>query len=354
VIRRVLLGALLAGAFPLAAQQDLSVALGAARVRYADSLDGTAGAVGARFGLGHGLRAAVFDGAFSRFDGGGWALQVAGQGSLLWSAGRSLAVGVAAGAALNHYEAGTPSGTVAAGPLLTWRTRRSQAVIGVSAGAYRTTDSAWAALGSGALQWHWVPGPGISVGAGVAGSLADTLRFADATLRLSLATLRMRAGFQGGLRAGDLADGPWGSADLAWDAFGPVTLEVAAGRYPRDITGFTDGLYLQAGVRIYALRPPGPPPPSPVHVRRLDDRRVRLDLRYVAETDSLRIAGDWNGWMPVALTRRGRDRWTVELDLAPGAHSFALLDGDRWVLPRGMAGVDDGFGGVVGTLLVTS
>jgi hypothetical protein len=29
-----------------------------------------------------------------------------------------------------------------------------------------------------------------------------------------------------------------------------------------------------------------------------------------------------------------------------------LLDGDRWVLPRGMSGVDDGFGGVVGTLFV--
>lgn len=352
MIRRVLLGALLAGAFPLAAQQDLSVTLGAARVRYADSLDGTAAALGARFGLGHGLRAVVFDGAFSRFDGGGWALQVAGQGSLLWSASRSLAMGVAAGAALNHYEAGTPSGTVAAGPLLTWRTRRSQAVIGVSAGAFRATDSAWAALGTGALQLHWAAAPGISVGAGVSGSLADTLRFADATLRLSLASHRVRTGFQGGLRAGDLADGPWGSADLAWDVFGPVTLEAAAGRYPRDITGFTDGLYLQAGVRVYAFRPPGPPPRPPVRVRRLDDRRVRLDLRYSPQTDSLLIAGDWNGWTPVALTRRGSDRWTIELDLTPGAHAFALLDGERWVLPRGMIGQDDGFGGRVGTLLV--
>jgi hypothetical protein len=351
VIRQVLAGALLAGALPLAAQ-DLSVTVGAARVRYADSLDGTAGAVGARVGLGHGLRAAVFDGAFSRFDGGGWALQLAGQGSLLWSAGRSLALGVAAGGSLNHYESGTPSGTLAVGPLLTWRTRRSQTVVGASAGAFRTTDSLWAALGSGSVQWYWLPGQGVSVGGGVAGSLADTLRFADATLHLRLATIRIRAGIHGGVRAGDLADGPWGSADLAWDAFGPVTIEAAAGRYPRDITGFTDGLYAQAGVRIYALRPPGPPPPPPVDVRRLANGRLRLELRYGSAADTLRIAGDWNGWVPVALTRRGGDRWTVELDLAPGAYSFALLDGDRWVLPRGMSGVDDGFGGVVGTLLV--
>jgi hypothetical protein len=227
-----------------------------------------------------------------------------------------------------------------------------ETVLGASGGVFRTIDSVWAGLANGSLQSQWFPAPGFSVGGGVAGSLADTLRFADFTLHLRHATSRLRAGLLGGVRAGDLADGPWGSADFAWDVLGPVTFEAAVGRYPEDITGFTDGLYAQAGVRIHARGPSRAPPRPPMNLRRLDDGRVRLELRYRGMGDSLRIAGDWNGWTPVPLTRKGRDRWTVELAMAPGAYAFALLDGERWVLPTGVTGVDDGFGGVVATLLV--
>lgn len=349
--RWVVACALLAGALPLGAQ-DMSVSLGAARVRYADSLDGTSGAVGARLAFGHGLRAALLDGAYSRFDDGAWAIQVAGRGSLLWSVGPARALGLAFGAALNQFEGGTPSGTAAAGPLFSWQAGHVETVLGASGGAFRTIDSVWAGLANGSLQTQWFPAPGFSAGGGVAGSLADTLRFADFTLHLRLVTSRLRAGLLGGMRAGDLADGPWGSADVAWDALGPVTFEAAAGRYPEDITGFTDGLYAQVGVRIHARGPSRAPPRPPMSARRLDDGRVRLELRYPSMGDSLRIAGDWNGWTPVPLTRKGRDRWMVELEMAPGAYAFALLDGERWVLPRGMTGVDDGFGGVVATLLV--
>jgi len=343
--------ALLAGALPLGAQ-DMSVSLGAARVRYADSLDGTSGAVGARLGFGHGMRAALLDGAFSQFDDGGWAVQAASRGSLLWPVGPARSLGIAFGAALNQFEGGTPSGTAAAGPLFSWQTGRVETVLGASGGAFRTIDSVWAGLANGSLQSHWFPARGVSVGGGVAGSLADTLRFADFTLQLRVATSRLRAGLLGGVRAGDLADGAWGSVDFAWDVIGPITFEAAAGRYPEDITGFTDGLYAQAGVRIHALGPTRPLPRSPVTVRRLDDRRVRLELRHRTTGDTLRIAGDWNGWIPMPLTRQGRDRWTLDLEVAPGAYAFALLDGEQWVLPRGMTGVDDGFGGAVATLLV--
>jgi hypothetical protein len=350
VTRWVLACVLLAVAPPLGAQ-DLSATLGASRVRYADTLDGTAAASGVRIAFGHGLRAAVLDGAVSWFDDGGWAVQVAGQGSLLWRIGGRSALGVALGGSVNQYEGGTPSGTAAAGPLFTWQGGRTQAVIGASAGAFRTVDSTWAALVSGSLQSHWTPSAGVSLGGGVVGSLADTLRFADFTLQLRFASYRVQAGLLGGVRAGDLSDGPWGSVDFAWDAVGPVTFEAAAGRYPRDITGFTDGLYAQAGVRVFAVRASRPVSP-PVRVHRLDGRRVRLELRYRCAGDTLHIAGDWNGWVPVALEHRGGDRWSLELDLMPGAYGFALRDGERWVLPRGMRGVDDGFGGVVGTLLV--
>jgi hypothetical protein len=351
VTRWVVACALLAGALPLGAQ-DISATLGVSRVRYADSLDGTAGAVGARLAVGRGLRAATLDGAFSRFDDSGWAVQVSGQGSLLWPVARAVSLGLAAGAAVNQYEGGTPSGTAAAGPLLAVRTGRVQTVVGASLGAYRTIDSVRAGLASGALHSYWFPAAGVSVGGGVVGSLADTLRFADLTLHLRFATYRVRAGVLGGVRAGDLSDRPWGSLDLAWDVIGPVTFEAAAGRYPQDITGFTDGLYAQAGLRVYALHASRPPPRPAVRVRRIAHQRVRVELRHHGTGDTLYIAGDWNGWSPVPLEHQGGDRWRVELALAPGAYAFALRDGERWVLPRDMRGVDDGFGGVVGTLLV--
>lgn len=327
--------------------------LGGSRVRYADSLDGTAGAVGARLVFGRGLRGASIDGAYSQFRDGGWAVQGAAQGTALWPVSGSLLLGFAAGVGVNDYQDGLASGTGAIGPMIAFRHSRTQFVVGASGGGFRTVDGVWSPIASGSLRGYWMPGRGVTFDAGVTGSLADSLRFVDVTAQVQFFVSRLRGRLLGGARAGDLADRPWGSAELAWDVAAPLTFEAAAGRYPQDITGFSDGLYAQVGVRLHFLRRSHPMARPPgVVVERVDGDRVRLLVRYRHQVETLRIAGDWSGWLPAAMTPRGHGEWAIEVTLPPGIYQYALLADGEWVLPDGVAGMDDGFGGSVARLLV--
>ena len=354
MIRGLACGALLACASPLAAQ-DASLAFGGSHVRYADSLDGTAGFLGARLGLGRDARAAQLDAGLSRFTDGGWAVQLSAQGTSLWSVGGGPGlVGFAVGAAVNDIEGGTASGTGAVGPMFAFRSSCMQVVAGASAGAYRTIEGAWSGIASGSLRWYWVPHRQVAVDLGGTGIGADTLRFADLSAHVRLETGPVQVGMLGGARAGDLSDGPWGWIEAALDVGRRVKLEASAGRYPPDVTGFVDGAYAQLGVRVFALRSPRAArlPLLPVEIRRLDDGRVRVTLRYRTPATRLEIAGDWNGWTPVALTAGEDGRWWADLEIRPGTYGFALLGDGGWVVPDGVPGADDGFGGRVATLVV--
>jgi hypothetical protein len=72
-----------------------------------------------------------------------------------------------------------------------------------------------------------------------------------------------------------------------------------------------------------------------------------LDAPSAREVD---VVGDWNDWVPKAQPMTRRDgTWEIVLELQRGRcyeYQF-LIDGDRWVPdPRGLAKVDDGFGGM--------
>jgi hypothetical protein len=73
-----------------------------------------------------------------------------------------------------------------------------------------------------------------------------------------------------------------------------------------------------------------------------------------APGDALFIAGDFNQWMPVPMTRDGRE-WTIRLPLAKGAYHYAFRStGGTWFVPASIPGRrDDGMGGQVAVLLVT-
>jgi hypothetical protein len=353
VRRSLALAALVAGALPAAAQ-DVSLTLGGSRSRYADTLHGSAGFVGLRVGAGRGSRALEIDAAVSRFTAGGWAIQAGGQGTALWPVGRGTTLlGFAAGASLNHVEGGVASGIGAAGPLLTLRWPRAHVAAGASAGAYRTIGGGWGAVIGGALHASWLPHPRVSIGLGGAGIRADTLGFADANLQVRVVGGPLRVGLLAGTRLGDLSDGPWGSVEAAAGLGSRVAVEASAGWYPRDVTGFAEGAYAQVGIRVFALRAPAAfrPPRDPVEIRRLDDGRLRLALRYRAGVSRLEIAGDWNGWRPMPL-RPDAGRWVAELEVAAGTYAYALIADGDWVLPDGVQGVDDGFGGRVARLIV--
>ncbi len=63
--------------------------------------------------------------------------------------------------------------------------------------------------------------------------------------------------------------------------------------------------------------------------------------------------GTWTGWQPVPLERAADGRWVIRVTLGPGTYRFNLvIDGERWIVPDGVAAVDDGFGGKTGLLVV--
>jgi len=78
-----------------------------------------------------------------------------------------------------------------------------------------------------------------------------------------------------------------------------------------------------------------------------------LTVSVIADDSSyVEVAGTFSGWEPVQLTRTS-EGWEAEIPLPPGRHRVAVrVDGGPWRAPRGMARVEDGFGGEAGLIVV--
>jgi hypothetical protein len=75
----------------------------------------------------------------------------------------------------------------------------------------------------------------------------------------------------------------------------------------------------------------------------------------IGGVETVEIMGDFTGWEPVPLNRRGRDHWELLLPMAPGIHQINLrIDGGQWIAPPGMPTLKDGFNGEVGVLVIKS
>jgi AMP-activated protein kinase-like protein len=73
----------------------------------------------------------------------------------------------------------------------------------------------------------------------------------------------------------------------------------------------------------------------------------------IGGVETVEIMGDFTGWEPVPLIRRGRDQWELLLPMAPGIHQINLrIDGGQWIAPPGMPTLRDGFNGEVGVLVI--
>lgn len=329
--------------------------LGGTRARYADSVSSTGGFVSLRVGTGQGVRAAHLEGSFSQFADAGWAFQVAGQGTVLWRGGGWWG-GLAVGGSFNDFQNGTPSGLAAGGPLALVQVGRSFVTAGLTGGAVRQIDSTWMALASASVRWQVAPARGpLLVDFGAVATKADTLAFADVSVGGRVVGAAVRLAGVLGVRAGDLSDGAWGSLEGAWIPHPRVALEATVGRYPRDLTGFAEGVYAQIGVRLYASgvgrRTIAAPRALAVWAEPRNDGRVRVTVRLGRAAREVALAGDWNGWEPVPLTQDG-DVWSATLAIPPGTRTYAIVADGEWTLPDGVTGMDDGFGGRVGMLVV--
>lgn len=75
----------------------------------------------------------------------------------------------------------------------------------------------------------------------------------------------------------------------------------------------------------------------------------------VGGVEGVEVMGDFSDWMPLTLTRRGRDLWELALPLSAGVHSINVrVDGGPWAPPPGIPTMRDGYNGEVGLVVVSA
>ena len=147
----------------------------------------------------------------------------------------------------------------------------------------------------------------------------------------------------------------WTGASVAYWLGQHTAVVLAGGSYPRDLLqNLSDGRYLSAAVRLANRRPPvwtAVGAGRPIYAV----QPGTTELRFVVPGPATRVelVGDWTRWKRVPLVRGSDGRWVIPITLAPGVYRFNLVvDGKRWIVPEGVAEIDDGFGGKTAVLVV--
>ena len=332
-----------AAAAPLRAQ--LSLRLSGVRSSFAGSAATNALQVSPRLELAAGRTSAAFEGTWARLEDDSWAAHASAGLAAGLSVGTGREVALVLEASGNRLENGVRSGQVQAGPV--FGARAGPVVLGLGATLGRLLDIADQAHN----QWTVRASAGGHLGPVnlvLRGAHADVgdLAFSDAELSGTRRFGALLLEAAGGLRHDDqLTRGTW-RAQAIWQATRFVALDVAGGRYPQSPEGFEEGLYATAGLRLTAagravVRPAVEP-----------DGPGRWRIRFAVDGHDVALAGDWNEWTPIPMTRESDGRWSVVLTVPPGAHKFMLIVDGKNVVPRGVPKLPDGFGGEVGLLVL--
>ncbi len=140
-----------------------------------------------------------------------------------------------------------------------------------------------------------------------------------------------------------------------------IALEASGGSYLRDpFQGLPRAGFVAGGIRFFtsrrALSPEAGELTTPALGPLIAEHRggdtvvVRFRMRAAR---SVAIAGNWNEWTPAPLRGLGEDIWEAALLLQPGTYYFNLVvDDTEWVVPRGVATISDGMGGLIAVLNV--
>lgn len=209
-------------------------------------------------------------------------------------------------------------------------------------------------------------------------TVEDSIRYTDINLAARTAFSRLELTATAGSRSGSHPEmfgssvKAWASATVVSWITPSVAIVAGAGRYPVDLTqGFPGGAYGSVGLRMAARlgesgsgrtaaapsEPVTEPDPPDAAVGRLQLASIggnrRLLYVRVPAAATVEVAGDFNGWLPLQLTRRPDGWWSLELELESGAYETGLrVDGGAWIAPPGLTPIRDEFGGEGGILIV--
>jgi hypothetical protein len=176
---------------------------------------------------------------------------------------------------------------------------------------------------------------------------SDTGRIVDRVAGAMLMSGPVRLWGTLGMRSEAGTERAFGGGRLTVSVSPVISLFAGVESYPGNpLFGTPAGRALAAGLSLRAFRPagdqsgPGPPGiPGPA------PGLTRLSIRAVSAS-RVEVAGDWNRWRPVPLTRGRNGVWYGDFAIAPGLYRYGfLINGTGWEVPEGVAAVNDGFGG---------
>ncbi len=337
-----------------AGAQGVSVRVGGVNARYADTVSGTAAAASLHAELARGPFSASADFVHARFTGGaGASTQAAANLTAFRSLSAVSGAGLRAvgGASFLTGGGGTTAWSASTEAFVAVMRGGWLATAGASGGGLRDITGAQRPAFGGFLAARRELGS-LSLETRVATTWSRTTRFTDLTGGAEWARGRLTVGADAGARAGDLGGDPLVQAHAEFRLVPALSLEASAGSFPRDLTGFMSGRFVNAGLRIALAREPTARTAGAVRVEPGGDGTARVTFD-VPDAASVAIVGEWNQWQPAPLVRVARGRWQAVLPLARGAWRFQLvIDGSRWIVPPGVPRLPDDFGGEVGVLVI--
>jgi hypothetical protein len=368
--RTFFLACMVAGAsLPAHAQSSMSVEIGTARTRYADSLDATAVSISPAVRAAGTNASISASGTLSELSGASSNSGLV-DASIFTGTWRSLSAeieGLAGGSA--HSDGARTGQLLGSGRL---HVIRGGYGAWAGAGLGRTWDGAWRGVVQGDLG-AWVAGtPGVASVSVSPTVVDDTIKYTDTFVALhrAMATWDLNASF--GARAGQQVPTlqanhtTWGGLAVTFWAKPTIGLIASVGTYPVDFTqGFPGGRFLSLGLRFATNRkrersggvvatPPVEGPGAAVaafEVTRLEGGEYRIRVQ-AGSARRVEVTGDFSEWVPLALQDQG-GWWTVTVPLSRGAHEVNVrVNGGAWMVPPGLLSATDEFGGSVGRFIV--
>lgn len=170
-------------------------------------------------------------------------------------------------------------------------------------------------------------------------------------------TLRGAAGYRIGTAQG--ATSLWASLTVAARLSRQSSLVAEAGRSPAVPEQLQPSRrFVSLAMRLHPRGPPPrpglvrPAPPSSIELVPSAEGARTLRLRGV-DGEAVELMADFTDWQAVPLRADGPGRWTLPRGVPAGTHRLSIrVDGGPWTPPPGLPRAADGFGGVVGVLVV--
>lgn len=355
---------------------ESSLDVGAAALRYADTLSTGAANVTPHVLADWGSAIVEASGTYSRFtSGGGSSSQGTLSASEFISTERRFFFELGGFAGGSTHSDGTRTGEVLANGRIHVPGDNKEIFLGLGGG--RTWD---------AVAWRTVllGEAGASIDMGSSNALVtisptivnDSIKYADTQASLSRTGKTVDLGLLLGFRTGDQLTTlsanvkAWASASAVVWMTPRIGLVLAGGNYPVDPTqGFPGGRFASLSLRFTQRRRPNPisvesaPPVSLPNVNAASGVAGFATQRGAGDAVTVRvnapgarsveINGDFTNWIALKLVPAGDGWWTSTLPLKRGKYQMNLrVDGGNWTVPPGLLSMIDEFGGTVGLLVI--